>query len=63
MKESASTVEAEVIEKTPQKNNHTKTVKFKQQAFDLDVKEEIKLSPESMNEMINHLNMSIRQDG
>ncbi|WP_256242065.1 helix-turn-helix domain-containing protein [Bacillus sp. V3B] len=66
IREAASTVEAEVIEKTPQKNYHKDndrlgTGEFKQQAFDLDVKEEIKLSPESMSEMINHLNMSIRQ--
>ena len=40
--------------------NQTLT-KWKQQAFDLDVKDEIKLSPESMSLMINRLNMSIRQ--
>ena len=37
------------------------TFKIEQQAFDFDVKDEIKLSPESMKEMINRLNMSIRQ--
>lgn len=36
-------------------------VYFEQQTFDLDGKEEITLSPESMLEMINHLNISIRQ--
>jgi hypothetical protein len=38
----------------------SKVLKFEQQTFDLDEKEEITLSPESMKEMINHLNISIR---
>jgi predicted DNA-binding protein (UPF0251 family) len=36
-------------------------MKFEQQTFDLDDIEEIKLSPESMEKMISHLNISIRQ--
>lgn len=39
----------------------TEAFKFEQQTFDLEEKEEITLSPESMKEMINHLNISIRQ--
>ena len=35
--------------------------KIEQQVFDLDVKNEIKLSSEAMQEMINRLNMSIRK--
>ncbi|MCM3655393.1 hypothetical protein [Metabacillus litoralis] len=53
IKESASTVEAN--------KEQTKTLKIEQQAFNLDVKEDIKLSPESMKDMINRLNMSIRK--
>ncbi|MEH7375672.1 helix-turn-helix domain-containing protein [Neobacillus drentensis] len=67
MKETASTVEtANVIKKTLMTANHThhdqkEIFKTEQQAFDFDVKEETKLSPEVMDQMINHLNMSIRQ--
>jgi len=67
MKETASTVEAiDVFDKTlmkrNQKNHDQKEIfKTEQQAFDFDVKEEAKLSPEAMDQMINHLNMSIRQ--
>ena len=65
-REPASTVEAKVLEQLPKKrilenNEHTKTLKIEQQAFDFDAKEEIELSPETMKAMINRLNMSIRQ--
>ncbi|MBZ5753522.1 hypothetical protein [Metabacillus rhizolycopersici] len=53
LKEPASTVE--------EKNEQTKTLKIEQQAFNLDAKEDIKLSPESMKDMIDGLNMSIRK--
>ncbi|MCQ6281100.1 hypothetical protein JN080_17970 [Bacillus sp. EB600] len=64
MRESASTVEAEVIEKTQKignlkNNDQEKAFQIEQQAFDFDLKE-IKLSPEAMEQMMNHLNMSIR---
>ncbi|WP_223882012.1 helix-turn-helix domain-containing protein [Niallia endozanthoxylica] len=61
MRESASTLEVAAIEKTPQTSKKPKPVKFQQQAFDLDAKEEITLSPETMGETIQQLNMSIRQ--
>ena len=34
---------------------------MEQQSFDFDAKEEIKLSPETMKEIMDRLNMSIRQ--
>ena len=34
---------------------------MEQQSFDFDAKEEIELSPETMNEMMDRLNISIRQ--
>ena len=65
-REPASTVETEVLKQIPKKrilenNEHTKTLKIEQQAFDFDAKEEIELSPETMKEMMDRLNMSIRQ--
>ncbi len=65
-REPASTVETKVLKQLPKKrtlenNEHTKTLKIEQQAFDFDAKEEIELSPETMKEMINRLNLSIRQ--
>ena len=64
--ESAATLETQALEKKPTsstdiKDEKSNTYQVEQQAFDLDVKEEIKLSPESMSLMINRLNMSIRQ--
>lgn len=66
MKKSTPTAEAEVIEKIRKTSSHKnkeqmKTLKIEQQAFDFDVNDEIKLSPEVMDHMINHLNISIRQ--
>ena len=59
--EPASTVEAEIVEqlskkRTRKNNEHTKTLKIEQQVFDIDAKDEIKLSSEAMQEMINRLN-------
>ena len=64
--ESAATLETQILEKRPTRSTDIKdeksnTYQVEQQAFDLDVKDEIKLSPESMSLMINRLNMSIRQ--
>ncbi|MEH6906267.1 helix-turn-helix domain-containing protein, partial [Neobacillus drentensis] len=67
IQETASTIEtANMIEKTLMKGNYkihdqTKTFKIAQQAFDFDEIQEIKLSSEAMDQMINQLNMSIRQ--
>ena len=66
MRETASTIEKEVLEKKPTRSTFKKdevanTHQVEQQAFDFNVKEEIELSPESMSDMINRLNMSIRQ--
>jgi hypothetical protein len=66
MKESATAIDTEIIEQVSykrflDKNEQTKTFEFEQQAFDLDEKEEIILSPEVMHEMLNRLNMSIRK--
>ena len=58
--EIASKVEAEIVEQLSKKSR-TNTFKIEQQVFDLDVKNEIKLSSEAMQEMINRLNMSIRK--
>ena len=64
--EIASKVEAEIVEqlskKSKRKNKEqTNIFKIEQQVFDLDVKNEIKLSSEAMQELINGLNMSIRK--
>jgi hypothetical protein len=64
MRETASTIEKEILEKSPTKGTFKKDEvahKIEQQAFVFDVKEEIELSPETMGDMINCLNMSIRQ--
>jgi hypothetical protein len=64
MRETASTIEKEILEKSPTKGTFKKDEvahKIEQQAFVFDVKEEIELSPETMGNMINCLNMSIRQ--
>ena len=64
MRETASTIEKEILERSPTKGTFKKDEvahKIEQQAFVFDVKEEIELSPETMGDMINCLNMSIRQ--
>src|SRR5437764_1738994 len=67
MKETASTFETidafdKTLMKRNQKNHDQKEIfQTEQQVFDFDVKEETTLSPEAMHQIINHLNMSIRQ--
>ncbi|WP_338473398.1 hypothetical protein R4Z10_21370 (plasmid) [Niallia sp. XMNu-256] len=64
--ESAATVETQILGKSQNKrteklDKELSTHQVEQQAFNLDEIEEIKLSPESMNDMIKHLDMSIRR--